>query len=757
MLKPIGNKAIFLSNLRSSGFNIPLFLSFDSETSFDHVKVAVLEKFKANTILAVRSSSILEDGKEQSFAGAFRTDLGIGISELEQAWGNVKRSLPLKNQDGIIIQEFIPGEYSGVTFIDNNIEKASINALPGICKPVTDGWDCEQYDYHKGLLVNKRVNKIYNCIQFSDGKLTKNKLPASNQEVLLMKVIEISKRIADYFGTPQDIEWTSYKQEIFILQSRPISKSIWGKNQNNMLFDSANIGESYSGIVSPLTSSFAKSIYKFVYTDLLVHSGVPIRKMNQNSEIFSEMVDNVYGRLYYRMDNWYRMMAMLPGFNRNSKNLRKMLSLNFEEHQQLDKFKPNVFLTLTYFPRILLKFLFFNKKIKKFRNEIESIIRNSQKWNFEEINLEQAQEKIRSLMNGILRKWYLTVENDTIMMTAYGKLTKSITSDELSKLLDFPSETTRQINSLCNLSKILCESEVIKQSLKKKNKQSFIAALNSYPEKKEHYEKYLMKFGGRFANELKLETKNITEDFNAFSTMILSYSNRKYEPENQSSTNGKFLEKLFKKTASRREDFRLLRANMFAIIRKLCLHIGNCFVEKGLIKNKNDIFFLDIDSVNGIIPEREIDFLKIKKKKREYDFFKTFHPPSHFKVRNGKWSVLENGKNNSGNNGTGVSPGKIIGKAIVLKKFEIPKKDSFDIIVTRRTDPGWTALMGLSKGIIVEHGGILSHASIVARELGIPAVIGINGACEKFNTGDILFIDGEKGFVKRVENDTQSP
>ena len=203
MLKPIGNKAIFLSNLRSSGFNIPLFLSFDSETSFDHVKVAVLEKFKANTILAVRSSSILEDGKEQSFAGAFRTDLGIGISELEQAWGNVKRSLPFKNQDGIIIQEFIPGEYSGVTFIDNNIEKASINALPGICKPVTDGWDCKQYDYHKGLLVNKRVNKIYNCIQFSDGKLTKNKLPASNQEVLLMKVIEISKRII--IGIPSPI------------------------------------------------------------------------------------------------------------------------------------------------------------------------------------------------------------------------------------------------------------------------------------------------------------------------------------------------------------------------------------------------------------------------------------------------------------------------------------------------------------------------------------------------------------------------
>ena len=84
---------------------------------------------------------------------------------------------------------------------------------------------------------------------------------------------------------------------------------------------------------------------------------------------------------------------------------------------------------------------------------------------------------------------------------------------------------------------------------------------------------------------------------------------------------------------------------------------------------------------------------------------------------------MQNEKNNSVNHVTGFSPGKIICKALVLIKFKMPKKNSFDIIVTRRTDPGWTALMGLSKGIIVEHGGILSHASIVARELGIPAVI----------------------------------
>ena len=94
-----------------------------------------------------------------------------------------------------------------------------------------------------------------------------------------------------------------------------------------MLFDSANIGESYSGIVLPLTSSFAKKLYKDVYINSLLKSGVEEKKIIINSKIFDELIDSVYGRMYYRMDNWYRMMAMIPGFDRNNKNLKNMLSL----------------------------------------------------------------------------------------------------------------------------------------------------------------------------------------------------------------------------------------------------------------------------------------------------------------------------------------------------------------------------------------------------------------------------------------------
>ena len=303
---------------------------------------------------------------------------------------------------------------------------------------------------------------------------------------------------------------------------------------------------------------------------------------------------------------------------------------------------------------------------------------------------------------------------------------------------------------LCILSRKLCHSRQIKISLKTKNSKLFNKELEKDSTLKFQYENYLKKFGGRFANELKLETNDINEDFDTFSDLVLAYSKKEINSKVKRCIEGSYLEILFKKFASRREDFRLLRANMFAIMRKLSMRIGNCYYKEGFIDEKEDVFFLDLEDIDGDNAIENINFSIIEKRKREYSFFKTLNLPPFFKVENNKWPSFQESKSKIQNKGIGASPGQLIGKALVLENFEIPDENSFDILVTRRTDPGWTALMALSKGIVVEHGGILSHASIVARELEIPAVIGINKAVQRFKTGDLLFIDGEKGIVREV-------
>ena len=74
-------------------------------------------------------------------------------------------------------------------------------------------------------------------------------------------------------------------------------------------------------------------------------------------------------------------------------------------------------------------------------------------------------------------------------------------------------------------------------------------------------------------------------------------------------------------------------------------------------------------------------------------------------------------------------------------------------MVAERTDPGWVPLFPISKGILVERGSILSHSAIVAREMGIPAIVGINHLFETLKDGDIVEMDGSKGTIKIIEGE----
>ena len=73
-----------------------------------------------------------------------------------------------------------------------------------------------------------------------------------------------------------------------------------------------------------------------------------------------------------------------------------------------------------------------------------------------------------------------------------------------------------------------------------------------------------------------------------------------------------------------------------------------------------------------------------------------------------------------------------------------------EILVTRFTDPGWTPVLGLVCGVVTEVGGLLSHAAVIGREYGIPAVLNVAGATQILKTGQQVEIDGTAGTVKVV-------
>lgn len=80
----------------------------------------------------------------------------------------------------------------------------------------------------------------------------------------------------------------------------------------------------------------------------------------------------------------------------------------------------------------------------------------------------------------------------------------------------------------------------------------------------------------------------------------------------------------------------------------------------------------------------------------------------------------------------------------------------YDILVANSTDPGWIVHFASSKGIVVDHGSLLSHTAIVARELGIPAVVSAHNASRQIKTGDTIEIDGSTGMVTILDTEEES-
>jgi pyruvate,water dikinase len=100
--------------------------------------------------------------------------------------------------------------------------------------------------------------------------------------------------------------------------------------------------------------------------------------------------------------------------------------------------------------------------------------------------------------------------------------------------------------------------------------------------------------------------------------------------------------------------------------------------------------------------------------------------------------------------GTATSAGTARGEARVV--VDPTREDALrpgEILVARATDPGWTLLLLRAGGIVLERGGILSHGAVVARELGIPAVVGVRDATRRFASGETLLVDGDSGEVRR--------
>jgi len=207
----------------------------------------------------------------------------------------------------------------------------------------------------------------------------------------------------------------------------------------------------------------------------------------------------------------------------------------------------------------------------------------------------------------------------------------------------------------------------------------------------------------------------------------------------------------YKKFLALREENRFHTAMLMALFRQGDLEVGRRMRERNLIETREDVFYLTVPELQEFLAGKGRDYREtVTRRKQEMEENSRVKVPDtvlgDFTPEELQVGAVEPKKVFSG---YAASSGRIRGKARVIRSpEEFERFHPGEVLVAPATDPQWSVLFLVARAVVTEMGGILSHASIVAREYGIPCVVNVRGITDAVKDGDLIEVDGEKGVVK---------
>ncbi len=186
------------------------------------------------------------------------------------------------------------------------------------------------------------------------------------------------------------------------------------------------------------------------------------------------------------------------------------------------------------------------------------------------------------------------------------------------------------------------------------------------------------------------------------------------------------------------------------VIKQALLKEAVKLVQKGVIREKEDIYFLSFEELREVVRTNRLDYSIIRSRKEEYEVYEKLTPP---RIMTSEGEVIS-GEYDTGNipkgalAGIPASSGIIEGRARVILRMEDADIEEGDILVTTFTDPSWTPVFISIKGLVTEVGGMMTHGSVVAREYGLPAVVGVENATKLIKDGQRIRVNGAEGYVE---------
>ncbi len=621
----------------------------------------------------------------------------------------------------------------------------------------------------------------------------------------LKALFEIANKIENFYGRPQDVEWAIKDGELFILQSRPVTTGIENSRGILYMWDNSNIVESYGGLTMPLTYGFAHYVYHQVYVQFCEILLVPQSRIKEMDYFLKNMLGLFYGRVYYNLLNWYKLTSILPGYKYNRAFMETMMGTNEALQDEIaERVKPPEFHNGA-FAKVRsfitgMKFFYFHLNIQNvvddFLTNFHVVYNKFRKIEYNRLPADKIYEHYQALEREMLWQWHAPIINDFLCMVHYGifqKLTRKwlshlgegFNNDLLAGNGNLESaEPTRR---LIVMSGYVSRKPELKELILTTPNDMCLEAINQSPFQEFYHMvlEYIDKYGFRCMSEMKLEQKDLHQEPGLFFVFLKNlincgqvdlheYEKREKEIRENAETlldkNITGVKKIIykwslkhaRKAVMNRENTRFCRTRIYGVVRAMFYAIGEDFTKSNIIDKKEDIFFLSLEELKGALEgTNSIQNLRlvINVRKTEYDYYKDAEPAPRFATRGPVYwnnqhmpkeeEVVFDESTLLPNQMRGIpcSPGIIEGVVKVIIDSNDDMTLNGEILVTERTDPGWIPLYPSLSALLVERGGLLSHSAIVAREMGLPTIVGIKGLTKKLKTGMKIRINGETGII----------
>lgn len=814
---PVGGKARALCALLTAGFPVPRFVvvlpSESPPADADLIAHANRLVDGPSGSIAVRSSATDEDGSEHSFAGQLESYLNVAPSNVPARLADVRRSGfsdrvrayraerglaadPASTPPAVILQRLVPATAAGVAFsvdpVAGRRAHAIVAAVRGLGEALVSGAaDADTFT------IDREGQTVQRVITNGEPTLTDAQAAA---------IAALARRCEAHFGRAQDIEWALVNDQLFLLQARPITTLGRSADPDGalLIWDNSNIAESYCGVTTPLTYSFARYIYEEVYWQFCRLLGVPEKKLEENADLFCRMLGLVQGRIYYSLVDWYRAIALLPGFTWNRRFMEQMMGVKEEMPAEL---LPRVIASglgarladLGHLSSTVLGLLRARRRLPKtqvgFRARLDAAL-TEPSTPFADQRADELAAAYRGLERQLLTRWDAPMVNDFFAMLYHGVLrslcTRWLGAETLANDLvggEGGLVSTEPAELVEKLAAIATEHPLLKAALLTEDYAAFQSALRG-PEHAAFaagYANYLARFGDRCMEELKLESPTLRDDptplLRSISALVGCPTKAKrprFAARERAETRAReafsthpLRRVIFYRVLRRariyvrdRENLRLERTRLFARVRIIFLALGRRLAEGGALAAPRDIFYLTVPEALGFVEGTAVTTdLRALVTLRRAEFARHAAAPEPADRIETRGAVYVGNPFNAPRRTPGSAadtdpdlrlglpccPGVVRARVRVVLDPRGMRPVPGEILVAARTDPGWVMLFPAAVGLLVEHGSLLSHSAIVSRELGLPSIVALPGLTAWLHTGDLVELDGAAGTVRRLE------